>query len=69
MILLLIQLINGFIVSFPYGLLTNFIITILAAFLTGKIYVDNLIDNGEYVPYNICVKSYDEIEYNEVIYE
>ena len=58
LILLTIQLVNAFLVALPYSLITNFIFTIIASFLTGKIYVDNLIDSGKYIPYKIWAKSH-----------
>ena len=52
-LILLAQLLNLFVVTFPISVITNFVITAIASLFTGKSYVNYLIEEKSFLPYDI----------------
>ena len=52
-LILLAQLLNLFVVAFPISVITNFVVTAIAAIFTGKSYVNYLIEEKSFLPYDI----------------
>lgn len=57
LLILAIEALNFFIVPMPISILTNFGITFVAAIMSGKVYVDHLIDKKGYIPLDIWTKT------------
>lgn len=51
--ILTLQILNFFIISFPYSLLTSFIVTGIASVITARIYLNYLVDEERFIPYSI----------------
>ncbi|MGG7058104.1 teichoic acids export ABC transporter ATP-binding subunit TagH [Clostridium tertium] len=51
--ILICQLLNFFIIVFPFSIFTNFIVTGIASIFTAKGYLDYLIEKKKFIPYNI----------------
>ncbi|MGG7141919.1 teichoic acids export ABC transporter ATP-binding subunit TagH, partial [Clostridium nigeriense] len=54
--ILILQILNFFIIGFPFSIITNFFVTGIASIFTGKGYIDYLIENKKFIPYNIWKK-------------
>ena len=54
--ILMLQILNFFIIEFPFSIITNFFVTGIASVITGKGYIDYLIEYKKFIPYNIWVK-------------
>ena len=53
---LIAQILNFFIIGFPYSLLTNFIVTGIASIFTAKSYLNYLVEYKKFIPYSIWEK-------------
>lgn len=51
--ILICQVLNFFIIGFPFSIFTNFIVTGIASIFTAKGYLDYLIEKKKFIPYNI----------------
>lgn len=49
--ILTLQILNFFLISFPYSLLTNLIITGVASIITARVYLNQLFDEEKFIPY------------------
>ncbi|MDC4240158.1 MULTISPECIES: teichoic acids export ABC transporter ATP-binding subunit TagH [Clostridium] len=54
--ILILQILNFLIVSFPYSIITNFIVTGIVSIFTSRGYIDYLIEEKKFIPYNIWEK-------------
>ncbi|MDV4150274.1 teichoic acids export ABC transporter ATP-binding subunit TagH [Clostridium sp. AL.422] len=57
---LIAQILNFFIISFPFSVLTNFIVTGIASIFTAKGYLNYLVEEKRFIPYTIWKKINDE---------
>jgi len=53
---LIAQILNFFIIGFPFSLLTNFIVTGIASIFTAKSYLNYLVEYKKFIPYTIWEK-------------
>ena len=58
-LILMSQILNFLVIPFPFSIISNFIITLIYALFSGKLYVNNLIENNGYIPYHIWKKNAD----------
>lgn len=54
--ILILQILNFLIISFPYSIITNFIVTGIVSIFTSRGYIDYLIEEKKFIPYNIWEK-------------
>lgn len=54
--ILILQILNFFIIEFPFSIITNFFVTGIASIITSKGYIDYLIEYKKFIPYNIWKK-------------
>ena len=52
-VILIVQILNFFIIPFPISIVTNFIITFISSIITGKDYINYLIEKKGYIPFHI----------------
>ncbi|MEO2574749.1 teichoic acids export ABC transporter ATP-binding subunit TagH [Clostridium tertium] len=55
--ILILQIINFFVIDFPYSIITNFFVTGIASILVARGYIDYLIENKKFIPYSIWKKA------------
>jgi ABC-type polysaccharide/polyol phosphate transport system ATPase subunit len=69
--ILICQILNFFIIGFPFSIFTNFTVTGIASIFTSKEYLDYLIEKKKFIPYNIWenIHGKEDIELKKKILE